>query len=103
MNTVTMRIIVVLFLLVLYYFCCKPNNSQDSHENAASVLQQDTTVYHVVKLTEEEKVDSVRRWLWNLMTNRKTHYDKQLEATRLWPLLEGHIKCEGLITGGGVR
>lgn len=53
--------------------------------------EADTTITAVIQYANEGKIDSVNRWLWNMMTHRKLDYSHQLNAAKLWLLLNGHI------------
>ncbi|KKM17270.1 hypothetical protein LCGC14_1677540, partial [marine sediment metagenome] len=72
------------------------NNIRSNHSGRQRP-EDDTTVSLVVYYAdEEEKIDAVNRWLWNVMTNNHMGYQWQFDSARLWLLLNNHLSCNEL-------
>lgn len=83
--------ILVLSFFFAAYSCKAPIDNRRQIDPS-----EDTTIVKVILYPNEEKVDSVNRWLWNLMTNGNVSYEYQLKAAESWLLLNKHIKCQDL-------
>ena len=87
-----MKTSLLLALFLLAPGCVNESTPGNSQVNGFdSVEESHTETAKVIQLSNEEQKQSVERWLWNLMTNERLQYDTQLEAARLWLLMNEHI------------
>jgi hypothetical protein len=91
------RLISILFVIVFVTAGCAKPSKQYEPPPREMAPRNYVTTSRVIQYADEEKIDSVNRWLWNMMTNGGMAYDNQLDATRLWLLLNGHIKYSPLM------
>lgn len=88
-----MRKFLLLFIII---FCsCKPTKLEKV-SNSNNLEEYKGVIGRVVHLPDEQKITSINRWLWNLMTFKTMTYDRQLKATELYLLINEHIKCRPL-------
>ena len=94
-----MRLLLTVLLLSFCLFGCEEQASTQPQEPLKKLAaQEDTIVTHVVQYADEGRRESVDRWLWNLMTSRNMGYSRQLNAARLWLVLNKHVECNSLVS-----